>query len=1200
MFARIAAFEFRYQLRSPLFVVGLVLMALFTSLIIAVSDMRAALAGNANVNAPFTILIVNGVMHSFAVFLLVGFVANAVVRDDDSGFAPLIRSTRINKFDYLFGRFIGAWAVVMVVMCGVLLTIFIASWLPWIDEKNIGPTLLAPFWQALLVYTAPTMFILGALFFALATATRSMMWSYIGVVAFFVLQGVSQGLLSDPEDLALAALLDPFGLTPLSEATRYWTAAERNTLLPTMTGSMLYNRLIWLTVAVALLALTYRLFRFDAKGIKKRAAPAPAAPEQVTQTTALRQRGAVVSERSAYKQFLALTRFDLGFVFRSPAFFVLLGIGVILVLVSLADSLERGGTRFFPVTRELVQVATGAFGLIPIIVAIYYAGELVWRDRERRIHELVDSTAAPNWAFMLPKIIAIVLVLLACYVAAALVAIFFQLYHGYSQLQLPSYLLWFVLPNLIGAALLAVLSVFVQALVPHKFVGWAVMLVYYASRAGLNNLGFEHYLYNYGSAPGVPLSDMNGMGRFWIGRGWLQLYWLAFAVLLLVGAPAFWQRGVHLNFRAQLHRARQRLTGGARSVGIAAGAVWLGSGAFVFYNTNILNDYRTAPDNERENADYEKALLAFEKLPQPRIVDVQLAVDIEPHAARARTTGRYLIENRSPSALDQVHLRWFGEQQMLSLEVAGAQLDKEFPQFDYRIYRFTTPMQPGEQRTIRFKTLLEERGFRNRDRLTAIVDNGTFIRNTDISPLIGMSRDGLLQDKSKRRKYGLPETLGMAKLEDQAANANHYLRKDSDWVSAELQVTTDADQTPVAPGYTVSDTVQGNRRTLVTRTEAPIMHFFSIQSARYAVKKDTWTDLQGKPVELAVYYHPGHEHNVQRMLDAIRMSLQTYSEQFSPYQFRQARILEFPAYGFYAQSFANTIPYSESVGFIQNHDDRRNDEQIDQVTLFASHEIAHQWWAHQIIGADKQGGTLLSESLSEYSALMVMERLYGPEQVRKFLKRELDTYLSGRSSDPLDELPLMRVENQPHLHYRKGAMVMYLLKETISEAAVNRALAKLLKEFAFKPAPYPSATDLIRLLRAEAGPEHQQLITDMFEKITLYDLRASDATAKKTSDGKYAISFTVESRKLYADGQGKETEAPLGEAFEIGAFTSEPGKKGYTAKSVVLIEKRPLTSGKQTVELVTDKIPRYVGVDPYNKRIDRDSDDNFTRVVLKR
>lgn len=366
---------------------------------------------------------------------------------------------------------------------------------------------------------------------------------------------------------------------------------------------------------------------------------------------------------------------------------------------------------------------------------------------------------------------------------------------------------------------------------------------------------------------------------------------------------------------------------------------------------------------------------------------------------------------------------------MQTLELEGGALKQEYARFNYRIYELATPMQPGERRQLRFETLLEERGFPNDNPLTRIVENGTCLNNYEIAPTIGMDRDGLLQDRAKRRKHGLPPELRPAKLEDEAANEFHYLRRDSDWVTAELTLTTDIDQTPIAPGYTVSDTVRDGRRTLVTRTDVPIMHFFSIQSARYAQKKDTWRDRDGKTVELAVYYHPEHEHNVQRMLDAMKRSLEIFSERFSPFQFHQLRILEFPAYESFAQSFANTVPYSERIGFIQNYDEQRSDEMIDLVTYVTAHEVAHQWWAHQIIGAYKQGMTLLSETLAQYSALLVMEALYGPEQIRKFLKGELDGHLRSRGGEILEELPLVRVENQPYIHSLSKGLTRHVLAQ---------------------------------------------------------------------------------------------------------------------------------------------------------------------------
>jgi len=1197
MLSKIAGFELRFQLRSPLFLVGFAIFFLLTFGSVTIDQIQIGARGNVNVNSPYALLSTTGVMSVFAVFIVTAFVANVVIRDIETGFAPILYSTRITKASYLGGRFLGAMGVAILLMASVPLAFMIGSVMPWLDHEKVGPFVATHYLYALFLFALPALLVSGSLFFSLATMTRSMMWSYVGAVGFITLYFTAMLLLKDPAYDHITALLDPFGLATLDLVSKYWTAAERNTLLPPLDGVMLENRLIWVGVAIAMFALACLLFRFESKGSRrKEAAGDMSAPPVVAARRLVRPVG-----DHGWQAFQALTRFEMKGVFKSPAFFVLLAIGVLNSWASFAGVITEHDIDYFPVTRAMVEALQGAFTFIPLIIAIYYAGELVWRDRERRIHEIVDATPAPSWTFLVPKVLAVGLVLAATLAVGVLAAVAFQLMHGYTKLELLHYLTWFLIPETISAWLLAVLAVFVQSLVPHKAVGWAVMLLYIVANVTLSNLGYEHGLYRYAHSVRVKLSDMNGLGRFWIAQAWFDLYWTAFAIILLVVAHLLWRRGAETRFKPRLALVRRNLTGGPLVILVVAVLVLWGSAVEIFDNTNVLNDYHqsTQVARERYSADYEKALWHYHSVPQPKIVGVTLNVALYPSEVRAETEGSYVIENRTGQPLSEIHVRWRDPARLEMIDVGDATLEKEFKQFDYRIYRLAQPMAPGERRTIRFKTVLEEKGFPNRNPLTRIVENGTFLNNGEIAPRLGMDGNGLLTDRGKRRKYGLDvDALRPAKLEDDSADANSMMGADSDWVDAEITLSTEADQVPLAPGYTVSDEVKDGRRTIVTRTEAPILNFFSLQSARYAIAKDVWTGANGQSVDLAVYYYPGHPYNVQRILAAMKASLDVYTEKFSPYQFRQVRILEFPAYERFAQSFASTIPFSEAIGFVQNFNDAEADQKVDLVTFVTAHEIGHQWWAHQVIGADKQGATMLDETFAQYSALLVMEKLYGKEQIRKFLKSNLDDYLRNRGTEAVEELPLDRVENQGYIHYRKGAVEMYWLKESVGEDKVNAALQKLLAKYAFKAAPFPSTTDFLSMLKEEVGPEHVQQIDDQFDRITLYDLKATDAKGKKREDGKYEVSFTVEAKKLYADGQGKETEQPLDEAFEVGAFTVEPGKKGYSKESVLDIERRPLKSGKQEVTLVLEKEPKLVGIDPFNKRVDRNSDDNLTPVTM--
>ncbi len=346
------------------------------------------------------------------------------------------------------------------------------------------------------------------------------------------------------------------------------------------------------------------------------------------------------------------------------------------------------------------------------------------------------------------------------------------------------------------------------------------------------------------------------------------------------------------------------------------------------------------------------------------------------------------------------------------------------------------------------------------------------------------------------------------------------------------------------------------------------------------------------PIE--IYYDKKHAYNVDRMIASSQKSLDYFSTQFTPYQHKQVRILEFPNYQAFAQSFANTIPYSESMGFIA---DLRNKDDIDYVFYVTAHELAHQWWGHQVMGANVQGASMLVESLAEYSALMVMEKEYGRHKLRRFLRHELHSYLKSRIGEQVDEQPLLRVENQQYIHYRKGAMVFYRLRDEIGEEALNRALKRFLQDKAFKEAPFPTSADLLTYIRAEAPAEKQALITDMFEKIVFYDIRVTEATSRKRADGQWDVTVKLHLAKMQADGKGNESARLYDEPVEIGIFARAEGA-GEQDERVLLLEKRVLSGKEPTVTVTVKEKPFEAGVDPYNKMIDRVSRDNRKQVTF--
>jgi ABC-2 type transport system permease protein len=1190
MFLKIARFELRYQLKNPVFWVAAILFLLLTFGAMASESVRVGAGGNTHKNSPIALTQIQVILGLFFMFVTTAFVANVVVRDDETGFGPIVRSTPITRLQYLGGRFAGAVVAATLAYLFIPLGLWIGSLMPWVDAELLGPNRLAYYAYGFFLFGVVNLVVTGAVFFTAATLTRSMMWTYVCVVVFFlgwlILSGMAQ---AKPELRDAIALIEPFGIGALSNATKYWTTAERNTGLPAIEGTILLNRLIWLAIASVFFAFAVARYRFAEPGLSKKKKKSTVVEQPFAAPSTPAGRLPEAEGTAALAQLAARTRFEMKQVFKSPAFAVLVALGVINTCGSLWFSSEMYGTPTLPVTRAVIPILQGSFTIFPLIIAVYYAGELVWRERERRMHEIIDATPLPNWAYVVPKTIAVALVLLTTLLFGVLAAILVQLIKGYTDLELGKYLSWYVLPQSAGLVLIAILAVFVQSLSPNKYVGWAVMVVYIVATIVLTSLGFEHNLYQYPSTPEVPLSDMNGSGGFEAGAWWFRLYWAAFAVILLVLSHLLWRRGTETRLKPRLRRMPRRLAGAPGIIAGAALAVFAATGAYAWYNTNVLNDYRTRSAADEFSAEYEKNFLKYAALDHPTISKVVLNVALYPSETRAVVNGSYVISNLSERPIGDVHVRLpIRDLELLRLDFPGAKLKFEDKDFGYRIYALDAPMRPGETRALSFQTRRWQRGFRNDGNDTRLVRNGTFLNNMEIAPYIGMNRSGFLQERSKRRKYGLPAEQRPPKLEDLSATRHNYIG--DGWTTADITVSTEADQTPIAPGKKVSDVVSGGRRTARFVSDAPILTFFSIQSARYAEKHRSHNG-----VDLAVYYHPAHAWNVDRMLDALAGAMDYYQANFGPYQFDQARIIEFPGYAGFAQAFANTMPYSESIGFVA---DNSNPEKIDYVTYVTAHELGHQYWAHRIIGADMQGGTMLSETLAQYSALMVMKHRYGEDKIRRFLKYELDGYLRRRGGELVEEVPLMRVENQQYIHYNKGSLVMYLLQDRLGEAAVNRALRTVLNKYKFKGAPYPRSIELVEAFRREAkSPEDQALITDLFERITVYDLKVGEAKATKRPDGKWDVVVPVDAKKAYADGKGNETPAPFADRIAVGLFTAEPGRGTFDRSNVLVMQRQPVKSGRQVFRFVTDKKPTHAGIDPYNFYIDRNSDDNVGAVT---
>lgn len=1178
-------FEWRYYLRQPSFYVTSFIFFLMTFLAAASEAIQIGGGGEVLGNGPFAVIRTLVTMLIFAMFLVVNFIGSTAIRNSAHQMEELTYSKPLVVWQYQLGRFFGAYAVVLAVFAFVPLGTLIGSLMPWVDQERFGPTHLHYYVHGYLMFAVPSIFVLSATFFAIANKFRSMMAMYLVAVSLFVLYVISMTLSREPEYRQLAALIDPFGLRTFVEVARYWTISEKNTLMPEFAGVLLQNRLLWLSIGSAVLLAFGGVFgkltlsRPSNKMAKKAQLAVPNFALAMVQTPA--------ATPSVWQQFVTRTMFEMRQIFFSAPFIILGLICVFDMAAPLIDPQGFYGTADWPITQSMVKLISEATGLLFIIILIYYCAEVVWRERSSGMGDIVDSLPVSNMVFWVSKLVAVSLLMTSLYALCMVATILYQLGNGYTELDLSQYLVRLGFFSLLPFLMTVVLAFFIQVLSPNKYVGMLVFVIYYAISLVLSAWGFSHNMYQFASTPAAPFSDLNRYGWTLETQSWYLLYWGGLVMVMFAIGYAMVQRGPAQSLKTRFELLGYQLGKGGKLATIAGFVIFISAGSWIFYNTRVLNTYSNAEQQMDLQADYEKQFKAGADDPILVATAVEAKVDIYPEERKIKAELVQQMRNKFDKPISRMLVNIPEYTQGLEIIAEGAVLKPIEGRSRLAWLEFATPIAANSSVAMTIRLTRQTQGFVDANADTTLVENGTFINNAELFPVFGYQSGAELQDRHERAKRGLKPVERAHKLEDSSRYTESGFGRAEDFIQFNATISTAADQIAIAPGYLQKEWQENGRKYFRYEMDKPIFNFYAFLSARLAVKKEVH---QG--VSLEIYYHPSHHWNVDRMMRSMKDSLDYFNDAFGPYQHQQMRIIEFPGYRSFAQSFANTVPYSEQIGFIS---DLRDEDEIDMPYYVTAHEMAHQWWGHQVGAANVQGSAVISETLSQYSALRVMEQKYGEVKLRKFLKYELDRYLRGRSEERLEEMPLLRAENQGYIHYRKGSLVMMALKDRIGVSRLDASLKAFLQEFQYRQDPYPTTLDLVRHLKTDLSAADQAFIDDLFVNITLYDLRVLSVKKEAVGTDQVKLTLQIKAAKMTADGKGAETEQPLAEAIEIGAFTADPDDFAKDNQPLYL-QRHSLQSGDNTIEIIVPASAAYVGVDPLIKLIDRDAADNIYKI----
>jgi ABC-2 type transport system permease protein len=1177
-FGEVFRYEFAYRIRSlsTWLYGGFLFLIAFWVIHVAASGMNAI-----HLNGPRSLADTMALFCGlFGILVTAGLFSDAVIRDRSDRMEALLFTTRLRPSEYLGGRFLAALATNAILLIAVPIGLAVATTMPYLAREAFGPNRLVAYLQPMALFLLPNLLIVGAILFTIAALTRQVIPVYLGAIGVFIGYLVAANYWSEIANPILSTLADPLGINAFKEMTEYWTVSERNSRLIGFPSMLLWNRLLWVSIAVTLLTMLQRIFKFTEGERRGRGKAAVDEPDAARPGVAVPQLCGVFGAGTTVRQMFAVTRQSLTEVMSGRAFYVAFIAAIGLVLLW---GWNVGGTVFETITWPVTHLVAGVVLtqraiVIPWLVIVLYAGELVWKDRETEAAGIADAMPVRTGVMLLGRFLALVTLIVLFQFAFMIGGVLLQTLHGYYRFEPGLYIKILFGLNLVEYILLAALAMTVHVIVNHKYVGHAIALMVivfnHAATYGI------HHLLIYNSGPQWSYSEMNGFGSVLGAFIWFKLYWAAWALLFGLLTVLLWVRGPALGVRARLASARARLTVPTARFGLMAVALIVGLGAFIFYNTNVLNDFLPPQRAGEPQAEYERRYGRYRDLPQPVVTGADLRFEIYPEKYALDMTGSYSLVNRSAVSIGMVHVETPSDG---DYEVRSMKFDRPAkpqlvdPGHGYRIFALDRPLAPGEATRFSFDVAWRPRGFPHGGWRTKVVRNGSYFDRL-LLPFIGYQPGFEVSDDAKRKRFGLPPKAGMPAPDDPGASRHQSSLRDGERIHVETIVGTAADQTAVVPGVLRRAWTENGRRYFHYGTRLPDMFGTAVFSAKYAVHEGRWND-----VALQIFHHPPHRYNLERMTAPMKSSLDFYTSSFGPFPYRELRVMEIPPYSINGRAFPSAIAFAE-----QNFITRSGTGFVDLTFFGTAHEVAHHWWGGQIRPAWAKGRGFVSESLANYSAMLVTEKVLGPLEARRVYDFQMDRYLRRRAETGRD-VPLLEVDDHPHISYGKGAVALYTLREQIGVEPVNVALRRFLEKYRRSGPPYATSLDLYAELRAVTPPPLHSLLTDLFETITLWDVKTNRVTTRRLPDGRYEVTLQVTAQKLRANETGIETSTPMNDAIEVGLFSA--GKREPT-----YLLRHPIRSGAQTIRIIVAQPPVRGGIDPLGKLIERKREDNVVSV----
>jgi hypothetical protein len=559
---------------------------------------------------------------------------------------------------------------------------------------------------------------------------------------------------------------------------------------------------------------------------------------------------------------------------------------------------------------------------------------------------------------------------------------------------------------------------------------------------------------------------------------------------------------------------------------------------------------------EKKLHDYWKQNLAtWKDAPQPEIVDVVLDLKLDPPQSGLHSKGTFRLSNPHDRPLKRFALTGSPFWTNVTWTLDGAPYQ---PENRTSLYAFTppAPIAPGGGVTVGFEfdgNVPKGTSKNGRGLMEFVLPSGVVLTSFTPSfvPMVGYEETvGIEEDKNKYEPRVYPDDFYEGITEAGFGSGSAF--------TARVTISGPADYRYNSVGVLESDKVENGTRTVVWTTDHKV-RFFNVIAGKWAEKKGDG---------IAVYYHPSHTYNVDDMASALQGARTYYAQWFHPYPWKELKLSEFSGLSTYAQGFPTNITFSESIGFLTR------EEKIGNAAFsITAHEAAHQWWGNMLTPGKGPGGDLLSEGMSHFSTILLIDQVKGLSPRIEFCKRIEESYGEERQVD--SERAMVKIDGSKPgdttVTYDKMGWVMWMLLQQMGREELLRGLHDFQTAYDDNP-DHPVLQDLTAFLRPYAADPvaYDAFVKQWFFEVVVPEYRFEKA--EKAKDGSGWIATATVTNKGAAT-MPVVVAALKGERFD------EKGK----AKPDYVDARETITLGKgetKTVKIKCAFEPERVVVDP--------------------